>query len=84
MSVKYIAAVLIIIATGVYMTLNRNVREVVIYPSVDQIYSEPVLDLFESETDIKVKAVYEINKTVTVIVQSIIACFLNSLMSRDG
>ena len=64
--VKYIAAVLIIIVTvGAYMTLNRDVKEVVIYTSVDQIYSEPVLDRFEMETGIKVKAVYDVEAAKT-------------------
>lgn len=64
--VKYIAAVLIIvIAAGAYMSLSRDVKEVVIYTSVDQIYSEPVLDRFERETGIKVKAVYDVEAAKT-------------------
>ncbi len=43
-----------------------QVKEVVIYTSVDQVYSEKVFDLFEQETGIKIKPVYDIeaNKTV--------------------
>jgi iron(III) transport system substrate-binding protein len=64
---KYIAAILvIIIVTGTYMVLNREKpREVVIYTSVDQIFSEPVLDRFEETTGIKVKAVYDVEATKT-------------------
>jgi len=35
-------------------------REVVIYTSVDQIFSEPILSDFEKNTGIKVKAVYDV------------------------
>ncbi len=64
---KYTAAILvIIIVTGTYMVLNREKpREVVIYTSVDQIFSEPVLDRFEETTGIKVKAVYDVEATKT-------------------
>jgi len=65
--VKYIAAILvIIIATGTYVVLNQEKpREVVIYTSVDQIFSEPILDKFEETTGIKVKAVYDVEATKT-------------------
>ena len=64
---KYIAAILVIVlAAGTYMVLNREKpREVVIYTSVDQIFSEPILDRFEEETGIKVKAVYDVEAAKT-------------------
>lgn len=64
---KYIAVILvIIIATGTYTILNQEKpREVVIYTSVDQIFSEPILDKFEETTGIKVKAVYDVEATKT-------------------
>ncbi|MBU1486677.1 extracellular solute-binding protein [bacterium] len=37
-----------------------EVSEVVIYTSVDQIFSEPILKGFEKETGIKVKVVYDV------------------------
>lgn len=40
-------------------------REVVIYTSVDQVYSEPVLRQFERETGIRVKAVYDVEAAKT-------------------
>jgi len=40
--------------------------EVVIYTSVDQIFSEPVLKAYEQETGVKVKAVYDVEATKTV------------------
>ena len=64
--VKYIALVLAIIVVAYsYMTLGRDTREVVIYTSVDQVYSEPILDNFEAETGIKVKAVYDVEAAKT-------------------
>ncbi len=65
--IKYIAALLvIIIVAGSYVVLNREQpREVVIYTSVDQIFSEPILDRFEEETGITVKAVYDVEATKT-------------------
>ena len=63
---KYIAVILIlIIAGGTYITQNRDKQEVVIYTSVDQIFSEPILDKFEEETGINVKAVYDIEAAKT-------------------
>lgn len=43
----------------------REEREVVIYASVDQNYSEPVLDAFEAETGIRVKPVYDVEAAKT-------------------
>lgn len=45
---------------------NRDYQEVVVYTSVDQVYSEKIFAAFENETGIEVKAVYDIeaNKTV--------------------
>ncbi len=42
---------------------NHNTKEVVVYTSVDQVFSEPVLKAFEKETGIKVKAVYDTEET---------------------
>ena len=41
-------------------------REVVIYTSVDQVFSEPILRDFEKETGIKIKAVYDVEASKTV------------------
>jgi len=54
-----------IIAAGAYLNITNNQSEVVIYTSVDQIYSEPVLEKFEEETGIKVKAVYDVEAAKT-------------------
>ncbi|MFA5088578.1 MAG: extracellular solute-binding protein [Candidatus Omnitrophota bacterium] len=40
-------------------------NEVVIYTSLDQVFSEPVLQDFERETGIKVRAVYDVEATKT-------------------
>jgi len=41
-------------------------KEVVVYTSVDQVFSEPILKDFEKKTGIKVKAVYDVEATKTV------------------
>ncbi len=42
---------------------KTKTNEVVVYTSVDQIFSEPVLKAFEKETGIKVNAVYDTEET---------------------
>jgi iron(III) transport system substrate-binding protein len=41
-------------------------KEVVVYTSLDQIFSEPILSDFEKDTGIKVKAVYDVEASKTV------------------
>lgn len=62
---KVIIFILVIIAAGVYYNSTTKQTEVIIYTSVDQIYSEPVLEKFEAETGIKVKAVYDVEAAKT-------------------
>lgn len=63
---KYMAVILIVVlAAGGYMWMNREKDEVVIYTSVDQVFSEPILDKFEKETGITVKAVYDVEAAKT-------------------
>ena len=47
----------------VTLSCAKNTNEVVIYTSVDQIFSEPVLKDFEEETGITVKAVFDTEET---------------------
>ena len=49
----------------VLMTFSCTTKtnQVVVYTSVDQVFSEPVLKDFEKETGIKVKAVYDTEET---------------------
>ncbi|NPA44462.1 MAG: extracellular solute-binding protein [Chlorobi bacterium] len=42
---------------------NNSENEVIVYTTVDQIFSEPILKDFEKETGIKVKAVYDTEET---------------------
>lgn len=41
-------------------------REVVVYTSVDQVFSEPILDRYERETGVSVKALYDVEAAKTV------------------
>ena len=45
---------------------KQDQREVVIYTSLDQVFSEPVLKDFQEETGIKVKAVYDVEASKTM------------------
>ena len=45
------------------ISCSNDTQEVVIYTSVDQVFSEPILNDFEKETGIKVKAVYDTEET---------------------
>ena len=45
---------------------RQRPKEVVVYTSVDQVFSEPILNDFEKKTGIKVKAVYDVEASKTV------------------
>ncbi len=45
---------------------GRSAKTVVVYTSVDQMYSEPILKDFEEQTGIRVQAVYDVEATKTV------------------
>ncbi|MDN2481506.1 extracellular solute-binding protein [Vibrio agarivorans] len=72
------------------MTSDKN-DSVVIYTSVDQVFSEPILKEFENKTGIKVKALYDVEASKTVgLVNKLLAekknpqadVFWNSEVSR--
>ena len=62
-TVILLGALLLVFIAG--CNQGKTQSTVVIYTSVDQIYSEPILKEFESETGIKVKAVYDVEATKT-------------------
>ena len=56
----------IIIILGISLAgCGSKKNEVVIYTSLDQIFSEPILQAFEKDTGIKVKIVYDVEATKT-------------------
>ncbi len=56
------------------VSCGSSPEEVVIYTSVDQMYSEPILAAFQQETGIRVQAVYDVEATKTTgMVQRLIA-----------
>jgi len=59
----YILMAICIIIAGIFFwnktKMNGKTPVVVVYVSEDQVFSEPVLKAFETETGIKVKAVYD-------------------------
>lgn len=54
-----LAFVIVLLSAG----CSDNANTVVVYTSVDQVFSEPVLKQFETETGIEVKAVYDAEET---------------------
>ncbi len=61
MKKTFFASVLIFVTF--LFACNNSKNEVVVYTTVDQIFSEPILKDFEKETGIKVKAVYDTEET---------------------
>jgi iron(III) transport system substrate-binding protein len=59
-NLSYILAFVVALISG---SCNNNSNVVVVYTTVDQIFSEPVLKGFEDETGIVVKAVYDTEET---------------------
>lgn len=59
--IKLLGSIIGIIVIMLSSCKSRN--EVVVYCTVDQVFSEPVLKDFENETGIKVKAVYDTEET---------------------
>ncbi|MCP5061866.1 MAG: extracellular solute-binding protein [Ignavibacteriae bacterium] len=60
---KKLTIILLLLITLLTISCNNNSNEVVVYTSVDQIFSEPILKGFEKKTGIKVKAVYDTEET---------------------
>ncbi len=59
-----LSLVLVTVLT-VTVACQQKASQVVVYTSVDQIYSEPILDRFEEETGIEVLAVYDVEAAKT-------------------
>ena len=53
----------LVIFTALLVSCTGKTNEVVVYTSVDQVFSEPILKDFEKETGITVKAVYDTEET---------------------
>ncbi len=64
---KRLAIILLVvfILCMVFGCAKTGQKEVVVYTSVDQVFSEPILKDFEKKTGIKVKAVYDVEATKT-------------------
>jgi iron(III) transport system substrate-binding protein len=60
---KFIAIPLLLLLSVVNLTSCNDANEVVVYSTVDQVFSEPILKDFEAETGIKVKAIYDTEET---------------------
>ncbi|MCF8027330.1 MAG: extracellular solute-binding protein [Desulfobacteraceae bacterium] len=61
---------LLIAVVGIFLcfsltAVSAGADEVVVYTSLDQVFSQPILEDFEKDTGIKVKAVYDVEATKT-------------------
>ena len=72
-----IAAVLALGAPLLFACSPRATREVVVYTSVDQVFSEPVFRAFEQEAGVRVRAVFDTEETKSTGV-------LNRLIAEAG
>lgn len=61
-----VAALVALLLSVIGCSHTAVTNEVVIYAAQDQVYAEPILLLFEKETGIKVKAVYDSEAVKTV------------------
>ncbi|MEA3443421.1 MAG: extracellular solute-binding protein [Bacteroidota bacterium] len=60
---KYLTLIFVLLIALITISCSNNSNVVVVYTSVDQIFSEPILKEFEKETGITVKAVYDTEET---------------------
>ena len=60
---KNIHLTLAVLLAVLLFSCNNKTNEVVVYTSVDQVFSEPILKDFEKETGIKIRAVYDTEET---------------------
>lgn len=65
--IRAVKCFLIMAAILTFFALNVcSAKEVVVYTSVDQVFSEPVLKMFENKTGIKVRPLFDVEATKTV------------------
>ena len=57
--------VLLLVTFASACSPSQSPDPVIVYTSVDQIYSEPILDQFEEDTGIEVRAVYDVEAAKT-------------------
>lgn len=63
---KNTAYIALLLLACLIISCSKSEKEVVVYTSLDQIYSEPIFAEFQKETGIKVKAVYDTEAAKTV------------------
>jgi len=65
LAVASVASFVFLIIVMVLLSPNNDVREVVVYTSVDQNYSEPIFKAFEEKTGIRARVVYDVEASKT-------------------
>ncbi len=61
-----LAALTLALVFGISLSCGKEEKTVIVYTSVDQVFSEQIFELFEARTGIEVKAVYDIEAQKTV------------------
>jgi iron(III) transport system substrate-binding protein len=64
MLVKRLPFLSVLFCIALFLEMAHS-AEVVVYTSLDQVYSEPVLQAFEEKTGVEVKAVYDVEASKT-------------------
>ncbi len=64
-TVPHFVCCVLVVSTLLAGCRRKSTQEVVVYTSLDQVFSQPILEAFEKETGIKVLAVYDSEATKT-------------------
>ena len=65
MKLTYLRYLLTLLLVAAFAAAFAGERQVVVYTSVDQIFSEPILKAYEKKSGVKVKAVYDVEAAKT-------------------
>jgi len=66
LSLNTVVKMLSLVACFLLIGCADHKNEVVVYTSVDQVYAEPILQAFENQTGVSVKAVYDVEAAKTI------------------
>lgn len=64
--INFLIVLCLLVITFSFFGCNKSEKTVVVYTSVDQVYSEKIFKLFEQKSGIKAKAVYDIEASKSV------------------
>ena len=62
----FFISVVLIVTTMLVACNSQNNKEIIVYTSVDQVFSEPIFSEFEKQTGIRVLPVYDVEAAKTI------------------